>query len=230
MNTFDFNLALDPLRMMVWQVGSLLPRLVLAIGIVVVGWLVAKALRFAVARGLRALNFQVLSQRSGIDGFLQQGGSRQDTADLFGWVGYAVAWLIALIIAFNVLGLGEVTALLSIVLLFVPRLVVTMVLIVLGCYFARFVGDALRNYLKSANIADADTLGNIVQYGIVIFVVLLSVDHLSIGGGLIQTTFLILLAGFVFALALAFGLGGRERAADLIERWLPRDGADQRRR
>jgi hypothetical protein len=59
-----------------------------------------------------------------------------------------------------------------------------------------------------------------------VFVLLLAVDHLDIGGGLIQQTFLILLGGVVLALALAFGIGGRERAAHLIERWLPRNGGD----
>jgi len=53
--------------------------------------------------------------------------------------------------------------------------------------------------------------------------VLLAIDHLDIGGGLIQQTFLILLAGVVFAVALALGLGARDRAAQLIERWFPGD-------
>lgn len=226
----NFNVMMDPFRGMLLQTGAFLPRLVFAIGVLIVGWLVAKALRFSVAKGLRALNFQVLTERAGIDALLQQGGSGKDTCDLFGWVAWAVAWLVALMIAFNALGLIQITALLGTVLLFLPRLVVTMVLIVLGCYFAGFIGDALRNYLKAANIADADMLGNAVRYGIVIFVVLLSVDHLNIGGGLIQNTFLILLTGIVVALALAFGLGGRDRAAELIERWLPRDdGADRKR-
>ena len=66
-----------------------------------------------------------------------------------------------------------------------------------------------------------------MQYGVMAFVVLLAVDHLDIGGGLIQQTFLILLGGVVFALALAFGLGGRDRAAALIERWFPRDRSDR---
>jgi hypothetical protein len=68
-----------------------------------------------------------------------------------------------------------------------------------------------------------------VQYAIVAFVILLAFDHLDIGGGLIQHTFLILLSGVVLALALSFGLGGRERAAQLLERWFPRDTADRGR-
>jgi hypothetical protein len=59
------------------------------------------------------------------------------------------------------------------------------------------------------------------------FVVLLAVDHLDIGGQLIQQTFLILLAGVVFAVALALGLGARERAARLIERWFPPEESDR---
>ena len=51
---------------------------------------------------------------------------------------------------------------------------------------------------------------------------LIAIDHMDIGGGLVQRTFLILLTGVVLALALAFGIGGRDRAAALLERWFPR--------
>ena len=223
----NLNLVIDPFRMLLLQMGTYLPRLLLALLVLLAGWLVAKAVRFSVTRLLRALNFHVLAERSGVDGFLNQGGSTKDTTALFGWVGYAVIWLLAFVIAFDTLGLRQVADLLGVALLFVPRLLVAMVLIVLGCYFARFIGEALRNYLREAGQIDAELFGNVVQYGIVIFVVLLSVDHLSVGGGLIQQTFLILLAGAVFALALAFGLGGRERAAELLERLFRRNRIDR---
>ncbi|HEX6722997.1 MAG TPA: hypothetical protein VF107_15640, partial [Burkholderiaceae bacterium] len=96
-------------------------------------------------------------------------------------------------------------------------------LLIIGSYFARFVGQAVTTYLRNAEIADADLLGYAVRYAIVAFVVLLSFDHLDIGGGLIQHTFLILLSGVVLALALAFGIGGRDWAAALLERWWPRE-------
>ena len=52
--------------------------------------------------------------------------------------------------------------------------------------------------------------------------VLIALDQVNIGGDIVRQTFLILLAGVVFALALAFGLGGREWAAEFLERWWPR--------
>jgi hypothetical protein len=177
---------------------------------------------------LRALNFHVLTERAGIDGFLQQGGAEKDTTELFGWLAYALVILASLIVAFNGLGLTQVTDLLGQVLFFVPRLLVALLVVVFGSYFARFAGNAVQTYCRGAEISDGELLGRFMQYGVMVFVVLLAVDHLDIGGGLIQQTFLILLAGIVVALALSFGLGGRDRAAALIERWFPRNPEDRK--
>jgi Mechanosensitive ion channel, conserved TM helix len=219
----DFNMLLEPVRGLLQAIGEFLPRLLLSVGVLIVGWLVAKAFRFAVVRALRALNFHVLTERAGVDRFLQQGGTDHDTSDIVGAIGYGLVILGALVIAFNGLGLTQVTELLTRVMLFLPRVLVALLLLVFGAYFGGFLGNAVRTYCANVGIADAEILGRVVQYLIVAFVVLLAIDHLEIGGGLIQQTFLILLAGVVFAGALALGLGARERAALMIERWFPRD-------
>jgi flagellar biosynthesis protein FliQ len=224
----NIDVMLEPLRALLQQVGSFAPRLFLAAALLLGGWLLAKALRFSVVKALRALNFHVLTERAGIDGFLQQGGTEKDTTELFGWIAYALVILASLIVAFNSLGLTQVTDLLGRVLLFVPRLLVALLVLVFGSYFARFAGNAVHSYCRGAKISDGELLGRFMQYGVMVFVVLLAVDHLDIGGGLIQRTFLILLGGVVVALALAFGIGGRDRAAALIERWFPRDPGDHR--
>jgi flagellar biosynthesis protein FliQ len=226
----NIDVLLEPLRGFLQQIGAFMPRLAIAIGVLLLGWLVAKAFRFSVVKALRAVNFHVVTERAGIDGFLQQGGSEKDTTVLIGWIAYALAILASLIIAFNSLGLTQVTELLGRVVLFVPKLLVALLVVVFGSYFARFVGNAVQSYCRSARIGDADLLGRLMQYGIMTFVVLLAVDHLDIGGGLIQKTFLILLGGVVFGLALAFGLGGRDRAAALLERWLPGERKEPQQR
>ena len=58
-----------------------------------IGWLLAKVVRFAVERALRAINFNVLTERAGTDNFLQQAGMRGDTTTLFGLVAF---WLVIL--------------------------------------------------------------------------------------------------------------------------------------
>ena len=225
----NIDVMLVPLRGILQQIGDFLPRLGIALVVLLVGWMLAKTFRFSVVKALRALNFHILTERAGIDGFLKQGGTEKDTTAWIGVIGYALVLLVSLIIAFNSLGLTQVTDLLGRLLLFVPRLLSALLVVVFGGYFARFVGNAVQRYFRAAGVGDAEILGRVARYAVLIFVLLLAFDHLDVGGGLIQQTFLILLAGVVFALALAFGLGARDRAAALVERWFPRDRNDEGR-
>ena len=224
----DINVLLEPLHALLTQVGAFMPRLLIALGVLVVGWLIAKGFRFSVVKTLRVLNFNVLTERAGVDAFLQQGGTEKDTTDVVGWIAYAIALLVSLIIAFNSLGLTQVTDLLSKLLLFVPKVLVALLITVFGSYFARFVGTTVQAYCRAAAISDGELLGRLVRYAVLTFVLLLAIDHLDISGGLIQQTFLILLAGLIFACALAFGLGARDHAKALLDRWFPRDSTERK--
>jgi flagellar biosynthesis protein FliQ len=216
------DLSLEPLRVFLLRVGEFLPRLAIALVVVIVGWLLAKAARFAIVRGLRAINFHVVTQRAGLDGFLRDGGIRTDTTDILGLMVYWLVILAALVIGFNSLGLTYVTDLLGRVILFVPKVMVALLVLAFGAYFARFIANAITAYCKNVHIQDAELLGRLGQYAILTFVVLIALDQVSIGGDIVRQSFLIILAGVVFALALAFGLGGKEWAAELLERWWPR--------
>jgi hypothetical protein len=220
MNQID--MLLEPIRVFLRQVGDLLPRLLLAFLILIIGWLVAKAVRFAIVRGLRAVNFHVVTERAGLDGFLRDGGIESDTTEILGVLVYWLVILGALVIGFNTLGLAYVTDLLGRIILFVPKVMVALLILAFGAYFARFIGNAITAYCRNVHIQDAELLGRLAQYAIVTFVVLIALDQVNIGGDIVRQSFLIVLAGLVFALALAFGLGGREWAAELLERWWPR--------
>ena len=225
----SIDILLETAREFLHQIAAFLPRLALAFIVVVVGWLFAKATRFAVEKGLRAVNFNVLTERAGTDNFLQQGGMRGDTTTLFGLFAYWVVILAGLIIAFNGLGLTYITDLLHRVVLFAPKVLVAMLVVILGSYFARFVGSAVHTYCVDAQISDADMLGRIARNLIMTFVVMIALSQVEIGGDIVQRTFLLILGGLVLALALAFGLGGKDWAAALLERWWPqhRKGDDK---
>ncbi len=223
----SIDMFVDATREFLHQTAMFLPKLLLALVVVLVGWLLAKAARFAVERGLRAVNFNVLTERAGTDNFLQQAGMRGDTTTLFGLVGFWVVILAALIIAFNGLGLTYITDLLQRVVLFTPKLLIAMLLVIFGSYCARFVGNAVQNYCVDAQIPDADVLSRLVRYLIMTLVVMIALSHLEIGGDIVQRTFLIILAGLMLALALAFGLGGKNWAAALLQRWWPQERKDQ---
>jgi len=226
----DFELLIEPIRVFLRQVGDFVPRLALAGLVLIGGWLLAKAARFGSVRGLRAVNFNVLTERSGMDGFFRQGGIESDTTDIVGLLIYWLVILAALVIAFNSLGLTYITDLLGKVVLFVPQVIVALLILAFGAYFALFVGTTVSTYCRNVGVQDAELLGRLAQYAIIAFVVLIALDQVNVGGDIVRQSFLIILAGVVFALALAFGLGGRDWAAALLERWWPRPGRQDRPR
>lgn len=224
----DVDMLFEPARAILLQIGAYLPRLAVALVVLVLGFLIAKAVRFAIEKALRAINLHIVTQRAGLDDFLQQGGMLRDTTGLIGVFAYWLVILAALIIAFNGLGLSYVTDLLSQVMIFVPKVIVALLILAFGAYFARFVGHAVQGYCAKVGIRDADSLGRLAQYAITAFVLMIALDQVNIGGVIVRQTFLIILAGIVFALALAFGLGGKDWAAARLERWWPTRKDDDR--
>ncbi|MDD2732900.1 MAG: hypothetical protein PHF56_03085 [Desulfuromonadaceae bacterium] len=217
------DIMLEPVQAFLLQIAGFLPRLALAVGVLVAGWLLAKFARFAILKALRAINFNVLTERAGLDGFLKQGGIETDTTGIIGLLIYWLVILAALIIGFNSMGLTYITGLLGEVVRFVPKVIVSLLILAVGAYFARFVGNAVVAYCKNIALQDSDILGKLAQYAIMTFVVLIALDQVNVGGDIVRQSFLIILAGVVFALALAFGLGGKDAAAELIDRWWPKE-------
>lgn len=215
------DLLIEPARAFLAQTSAFLPRLALAAAVLAVGWLAAKVTRFAIERALRAVNLNVLTERSGMDGILKLGGFRTDTVGIFGLIAYWVVMLAAMIIALNGIGLTYITELLRQVVLFVPHLLVALLILAFGAYFARFIGATVSTYCRNVGIQDAEALGKIAHYAVIAFVVLIGFDQLGVGGAIIRESFLIVLAGLVFGVALAFGLGGQRWAASMLERWWP---------
>lgn len=231
----NMDMLLEPIRTSLHQIGEFLPRVLLAVAILLAGWLLAKAVRFAIVKMLRAVNFNVVTEKAGVDRFLQQGGGELDATGLLGLLTYWLVILAALMVAFNSMGLANVTELVGRVVLFVPKVMVAVLIIAFGAYFARFIGTVVTTYCRNVGIGDAGVLGRLALYAILVFVVLIALDQLGLGD-IIRQTFLIIVGaaalGVALAFALAFGLGGQRRAAELLERWRrPAEGpADADRR
>lgn len=216
------SMVLEPVRAFLIQLGEFLPKLIIAVIILLIGWLLAKAIKMAVVKGLRSINFNVVTERAGIDNFLQQGGAKTDTIDILGILVYWLVILAALMIAFNSLGLALVTELIGRIAMFVPKVMVAVLVLVFGAYFSRFIDNAITTYGKNVGLEDAELLGRLARYAIMVFVVLIALEQVQVATELVRLSFLILLAGVVLALALAFGIGSQGRAAELLERWWPK--------
>ena len=213
------NLVLDTVRVYFLEIGRFLPRLTIALLVLLLGWLFAKGTQWSIVRGLKLVQFNVVTEKAGVDDFLKRGGSKKGTIDVLGILGYWLVILITLLTAFNTLGLGIVAELLRRVVLFVPNVIVAVLIIAIGLYFARLLSDSVVTYGKNVGLDDADVLGRLTRYAIMVFVLILALAQMDIGGEILKNAFYILFGAVCFAFALAFGLGSQKWAGDVLERF-----------
>jgi hypothetical protein len=213
---------IDPIReslQVTWlQLQQFLPRLLAAAVILSLGWLVAKLVRRLVIRGLRLARIEHAAEQAGLDDFLLRGGVRYTTATLLGQIAYWGVFLVVALAVFNLLGLPVSTELIDEVVRYIPSVMVALVILVFGSLLAGFLSSAVRTYLDNIGVEGARTIGFLTQGALLTFIGVLALEQLRIGGQVLVSAFQLAFGGFCLALALAFGLGGREWAAGILER------------
>jgi hypothetical protein len=202
------------------QLGTFLPKLLAAVIILVAGWFIAKLLCFIVVRGLKAVNFNVVTEGAGIDGFLKKGGVRKGAIDVLGALVYWLVILVTLLVAFDSLGLSIVSDLFSRVTQYIPNVIAAVLILTIGLYFARFVSDAISAYARNVGSQDADLIGKVTRYAISIFVFIIALGQMRIGDVLLGNAVLIILGGFALAIGIAFGLAGQKWAGTQIDKFM----------
>jgi len=200
-------------------VVNFVPNLVIALIILVLGWLVGALLGRAVAQVVRSLKIDEGLRRAGLESFLRRGGINLDSG---AFLGALVKWFVVvmfLVAAFDVLGLSQVNLFLQdVVLGYLPRVLAAALVLLVAGVIGDVVGRVVVTAARTAGVASAHFAGAIAKWAIWIFGILVALSHLGIAAAFSQTLF----TGFVIALSLAlglsFGLGGQEQASRFLER------------
>jgi len=201
---------------------AFIPKLLGALLLLFVGWIISRALEALVTRGLRMIRFNQIADRAEIDQFLARAGVRMDPASVVGKMVYWFVMLSFVLSAFGALGLGQVEGLLTQIVGFIPNVIVALVVLLLGALAANFVANLVRGSVATARVGSPDLLANIARGAILVFAVIMAMDQLEIAPTIINTLWMALVGMFAVAGALAFGLGGRDLAGRLLEDWYNR--------
>lgn len=199
------------------QIVSFVPKLLAVIVILLVGWVVAKIVKLAVKRLLDLMHFDRYAQRSGLEALMSD--SHLDLS-LSGIISQIVYWLVIvlfIITGANALGLNEVAVLLHQVAAYLPHVIVAILILIFGTLLARFVNRLVFTWLYGIKFSRALAVSTSAEYGIQILALFMALEQLGVGMQLIHSLFVIVFGAFFLALAIAFGLGGRDWAARVIE-------------
>jgi small-conductance mechanosensitive channel len=204
-----------------------LPRVLAFLLILIIGWFVASLVAKGVALLLRKVNFNEMAQRSGFSDFVAKMGINTDAA---GFLALVVKWfvrLIALVVAFDALGLPAVSDVLRQLLLWLPNLVVALVVLVIAGLLGNALASLVRGATAKAGFSNPEFVANLARTAVWVFAVVVAINQLGIATTLINTLFMGVVGALALALGLAFGLGGRDTADEIVRNWYQRGRAAQ---
>ena len=197
--------------------AAFIPKLIGALLILLIGWLISSLVGGLVTRGLRMVRFNQIADRAEIDQFLARAGVRMDPAAVVGKMAFWFLMLFFVGAAFSAFGLGQVQVVLDRIISFIPNVIVAIVVLLLGALVANFVANLVRGSAGMARIGDPNLMATIARSAVLVFATLMALDQLEIAPTIINTLWTATIGMVAVAGALAFGLGGRDVAKRILE-------------
>ncbi len=204
----------------VTKIAVFLPNIFFAVAIILIGWVLCNIIKRIVVRVLKIVQFDALADRAGIKHALDRGGIKQTASDILGLLVFWFLFLIAIVTTLETLNLSGATDTLHTIYLYIPKIVAALVTLILGLYFANFLESVTRTSCANAGLEQAGSIGRAAYLGTTIFVVAGIFEILDIASEIVIWAFILVFGAVCLALALAFGLGGRDVAARYLEKWL----------
>lgn len=214
-----YNITLESLQGL-WKgfLLGFLPLLVGAIIVFVVGLAISVGVGRLMTDILKRVKFNQVFERGHWKQALERADFRVDPSVFLGTVVKWVLVLVFLSASLEILGLDGFTRLLNErVLTYLPNIVVAGFIFVVAVILADILEKILRITIEGAQVGYGHAIGIIVKWSIWILAIVIILDQLSIAGALPQTLFTGLVAMIAIAGGLAFGLGGKDMAADILK-------------
>jgi len=211
------TLIIDPLREMMSKAFDFVPTLLVTLGILLVGWLMAKVISEMLLRLFKAIHVDKITEQLGVTNVLKKGGVDHKPSELLSRLVYWVIMVIFLIIAVNAFGLTMASILLEKILAYIPSVISGVVVLILGLLLANIVSNVIYLIVSNTNMPNPDVVSRLSKWAIVVFVTVAFLKEIGFEFLFTGANLTIVLAGFIFALALAFGLAGKDIAARYLE-------------
>jgi hypothetical protein len=212
------------------RLAAVLPGLLAMVILLVLGLVLGWLVRLVVTRVARAVGFDHYAEHWGLGASMRRAGVVRTPAATLG----TLCWW-AVFVLFASLGIDALASPggrtgTTFLIAFLPPLFAAVLIVIVGWVIANFVGQGILIAAVNAGLPEARLLARAAHWGVLLFAVATALTHLGIGKEMVLVAFGITFGGLVLALALAFGLGGRTIAAELLGRRLRRESPPERER
>jgi len=195
-----------------------IPNLIGAIIVFLIGWLISIALGKLIAEILKRIKFNRIFEKGGWKTALEKAEIKVDASSFIGAIIKWVLLIVFLAAAVEILGFNQLTVFLTQkVLPFLPNVVVAAFIFVVAVIIADILEKVVRAAVEGAKVGYGQLVGAIVRWSIWVFAILIILSQLGIGEVFMADLFRGIVVMIVLAIGLAFGLGGKDVAAEILQ-------------
>lgn len=203
-----------------------LPRLIVMLILIFVGWVVAYVAKIALRSLLRLIKFDRLAEKAGASQLLAKAALPSATELLSRFV-FWVAWLGFILLGVSVLGILGLQEQIARFFLFLPRLFVAIFIMFFGMLAASFFSRAALLAAVNANVPSPRVVSLAVRSMIIVFVLSIVFEELGLAQHTMLIAFGIVFGALMLGLAIAFGIGGRDLARRFLEKRFSRENREE---
>lgn len=211
------NELVDRLRTGVQQLWAVLPALLAATLILLVGYFVAKQVERWVDRTLKRLDFNKVAEAGGLREAVDRTGGGLDPVHAVGKLLFWLLMLVVILLASAALGLDSINSMFAIMLRFIPTLIAAIVIVILGIVVGEFVRGLI--LASAGTVEGVPILANVAKATVVVIAIFMALQQLGVAEELITAAFTVVLGAVALAVGLAFGLGNTTLAGEVTRRW-----------
>jgi len=192
------------------------PRILGALIIFIVGWIIAKVVAYVIKRLLSSIGIDKLAEKLNEIEFIEKSSFNIVPSQVLSKVAYYVLLLLFTIVSSEYLAIDAVTGLVRDILNYIPSLIAALLVLVVGLLIAQFIQSILVTTLKSLGVPSAKIIGVFIFYFIFLMSVITALTQVGIDTDFISNNLSIIIAGCVFAFALGYGLASKDMMANFL--------------
>ncbi|HUT85284.1 MAG TPA: hypothetical protein VMW66_00440 [Elusimicrobiales bacterium] len=196
---------------------SIVPSILISLVFLLIGLMLSRIVTTVLTKALKKIKFDDITSKLGINEILARVGFGKSPTYVISFIAYWLIMLMFIILAFKALNLDIMTTLLERFMYFVPKLIISIIILFAGMLFANFVHDVVRNSADVNNLKGGKILAKIIQGIIILFAALLALEQLGIEMSLINQSVMIVLSSLGLAFAIALGLGAKDIVAKFLQ-------------
>ena len=202
------------------QIVLFLPRLLAALGILMAGFVIAKMVERGTDIALHRIGFDRWMREGGVSEALERAGTRLDPSTVLAKLVFWTVMLLVILLAADAMGIEAVSILFAELIAYIPSVIAAVIVLVLGTLIGEFVKDLV--LASAGGLPGAGTLARAAKASIILLAVFMALDQLKVAQDIVLVSFIAVVGAGALAAGIAFGLGGKEIAAEIARGWYER--------